>query len=133
VGPPGGAKVARPPTFLRNLKADKIGDLAFPASQLALSGETWSRAGSPPLDLLWSDDEWAEEAVAEARPDANGARVVSLAHLILMKLDASRGIDQGDLSRMLGLAAEAALDTVRNTIARHMPDAHEDVESYIEP
>jgi hypothetical protein len=117
---------------LRDLEGKKIGDLAFPASQLALSGETWSLAGSPPLDLLWSDAEWAEEAVAEAQLDANGARVVSLAHLILMKLDASRGIDQGDLSRMLGLAAAAALDAVRKTISRHMPDACEDVESYIE-
>jgi hypothetical protein len=118
--------------YLRNLKSEKIGDLAFPASQLALSGETWSLPDSPPLDLLWSNAEWAEEAVAQARPDSNGVRVVSLAHLVLMKIDASRGIDQGDLSRMLGLADDAALDAVRKTIARHMPDTCEDVESYIE-
>jgi hypothetical protein len=117
---------------LRALEATKIGDLTFPASQLTLSGETWSLPESPPLDLLWSDAEWAEEAVAQARPDANGVRVVPLAHLVLMKIDASRGIDQGDLSRMLGLADDAALDAVREAIARHMPDACEDVASYIE-
>jgi hypothetical protein len=117
---------------LRELGAKKSGDLAFPASQLALSGETWILLDLPPLDLMWSEAQWASEAVMQARPDANGIRVVPLAHLVLMKLDASRGIDQGDLSRMLGLADEAALDVVRKTVARRMPDACEDVESYIE-
>lgn len=117
---------------LRALGAKKSGDLAFPTSQLALSGETWNFLDLPPLDLIWSDAQWASEAVMQARPDANGIRIVPLAHLVLMKIDASRGVDQGDLSRMLGLADDAALDSVRKTIARRMPDACEDVESYIE-
>jgi hypothetical protein len=117
---------------LRDLGAKKSGDLAFPASQLALSGETWTFPDLPPLDLLWTDAQWASEAVMQARPDANGIRVVPLAHLVLMKIDASRGVDQGDLSRMLGLADEAALDAVRKTVARRMPDACEALEAYIE-
>ncbi len=55
-----------------------------------------------------------------------------LAHLVLMKLDASRGVDQGDLSRMLGLAQDASLTDVRAVVATSLPDAVGDVEQYNE-
>lgn len=117
---------------LRELGAQRSGELAFPASQLGLHGETWSLAEHAPLDLMWSEAPWATEATQQAHLDASSSRIVPLPYLVLMKMDASRGVDQGDLSRMLGLADDANLDAVRSVIAQHMPDAVEDLESYIE-
>jgi hypothetical protein len=119
-------------TRLRELKGQRTGTLAFPASTLCLTGETWLVGNAPPLDLLWSNAQWSREATTRALPDANGILIVPLPYLILMKIDAGRGIDQGDLTRMLGLANDTALQAVRATIARYMPDAREDIESYIE-
>ena len=48
-----------------------------------------------------------------------------------MKLQASRGIDIGDLTRMLGGADETALDVVRKTVKTYLYDAVEDLESLI--
>ena len=48
-----------------------------------------------------------------------------------MKLQASRGIDMGDLTRMLGGADKTALELVRKTVKTYLPDAVEDLESLI--
>ncbi len=48
-----------------------------------------------------------------------------------MKLQASRGIDIGDLTRMLGGADETALELVRKTVKTYVYDAVEDLESLI--
>lgn len=46
--------------------------------------------------------------------------------------DSARGIDQGDLTRMLGLLGEAAVEQVVAVVARHYADPHgaEDVRRY---
>lgn len=51
--------------------------------------------------------------------------------LVLMKLDASRPQDVADISRMLGWADEAALDRVRQIVARYSPEDMDDLESLI--
>jgi hypothetical protein len=48
-----------------------------------------------------------------------------------MKIIASRGIDIGDLTRMLGGADEESLRQVRQVIGANLPDAAEDLESMI--
>lgn len=48
-----------------------------------------------------------------------------------MKIRASRGIDIGDLGRMLGAADDAALNKTRGVIRRYLPDGVEDLESLI--
>ncbi|MEG4120052.1 hypothetical protein QUA43_21610 [Microcoleus sp. N9_B4] len=48
-----------------------------------------------------------------------------------MKLKASRGIDIGDLTRMLGGADESNLRLVRRAVQDFLPDAVEDLESLI--
>lgn len=111
---------------------EKVGGLTFPDSALGLDGETWQRGAEAPLGIMRSSQVWATAAISGARPDAQGLPIVSLAHLILMKLDASRGVDQGDLSRMLGLADDASLENVRAVIAALLPDAVENLEHYIE-
>ena len=46
-----------------------------------------------------------------------------------MKLKASRAQDLADISRMLGVATEESIQTVRTTIDQYLPEALEDVES----
>jgi hypothetical protein len=77
---------------------------------------------------LWSAEPWAEEAVAIG--GTSGA-VVPLPYLVLMKLDAAGGVDQGDLTRMLGFASDSAVDSVRRVVEKHMPSALEDLEQYV--
>ncbi|MBX3052986.1 MAG: hypothetical protein KF753_16000 [Caldilineaceae bacterium] len=48
-----------------------------------------------------------------------------------MKLLSGRAQDIADLTRMLGGATPAMLEQVRSVVARHVPDAVEDVESMI--
>ncbi|MGH7727548.1 MAG: hypothetical protein ACREM2_01985 [Vulcanimicrobiaceae bacterium] len=53
--------------------------------------------------------------------------------LVLMKMDSARGIDQGDLTRMLALADDSALERTRAVLARysHDPAAIDDLEQYL--
>ena len=58
------------------------------------------------LDVLESAENWAAKAIRQPMPGPEGLPVISLPYLILMKLRASRGIDIGDLTRILGAAGE---------------------------
>ncbi|MGP6157168.1 MAG: hypothetical protein ACLPYS_06615 [Vulcanimicrobiaceae bacterium] len=107
--------------------------LSMPDSHLGLEGEAWSVPSAGEIVILWSRQPWAREALAGAGRDQTGEPVVSLGHLVLMKLDASRGIDQGDLSRMLGLADDVSLEQTRAVVRRYFGhDLAQDLESYIE-
>ena len=57
--------------------------------------------------------------------------MIALPHLVLMKLYAGRSQDIADITRMLGGAEESTLTEVRAAVARHNPDAINDVESMI--
>jgi hypothetical protein len=105
--------------------------LLFPDSRLGLIGRRFWKDGAP-VDVITSDQAWVGEATAQALPGGDGLRVVPLAYLVLMKLDASRGVDQGDLTRMLGLAQEAQLGHARGVVERYMPSDRDDLEQYIE-
>jgi hypothetical protein len=104
--------------------------LLFDESRLGLLGRRFLKDG-PPLDLMTSDQDWARQAVETAVLD-QGRRIVSLAYLVLMKLDASRGVDQGDLTRMLGLAEEPDIEAMRAAVAHYMPADSDDLEQYIQ-
>ncbi len=62
---------------------------------------------------------------------APGVRVLPLHWLVLMKLSASRAQDVADVARMLGLADDAALTNVRDTVRAYAPDLSDDLESLI--
>jgi hypothetical protein len=96
---------------------------------LAIGGESWVTPAGVPIDVLVSGEPWAREAfgVPEAAPD--GTPVIGLPWLVLMKARASRAVDVGDLSRMLGAADEATLARVLAVVARHDPESVEDVEA----
>ena len=57
--------------------------------------------------------------------------VLTLPYLVLMKLEAGRIQDIGDISRMLGFASDESLTEVREVVGRYSTDATEDLESLI--
>ncbi len=109
----------------------KVRDLFFTAGLLGLYGSAWLKDGQK-LDVLATDQAWAEEALSQKAYDQTGLRVIGLPYLVLMKIDSARGIDQGDLTRMLGLLDEAEVERVVAVVERHYGDPHgaQDVRQY---
>jgi len=105
--------------------------LLFPNSSLGLYGEAFIKDDQR-FDLLASDQPWATEALEAPARDQTGFPVVALPYLVLMKIDSARGIDQGDLSRMLGRLSEAQVEEIARIVDRHSgdPQAAEDVRQY---
>lgn len=83
------------------------------------------------IDVLFGDQPWLDEALAQPHYDPAGYPVLALPYLVLLKLEASRTQDLGDISRMLGLASSEELVRVREVVNRYAPDAAEDIESLI--
>jgi hypothetical protein len=127
------------PTDLRHVRrrlsgsqAEAIQALSFSDSALGLEGENWSVPDLGKINLLWSEHDWVSAAIEGAVCDKQGFAIATLPYLIAMKLDASRSLDQGDISRMLGFADDASLEAVRKVVADMLPSLSADLESYIE-
>ena len=99
--------------------------------ELSIGGSTWELPDGTYLDVIESRDSWVREAIINPNKAPDGLPIIGLPYLVLMKLKASRGIDIGDLTRMLGGADETALRLVRRAIKDFMPDAVEDLKSLI--
>lgn len=96
-----------------------------------LRGSAWGRAGRE-LDLLGLPDPCGGEAIMAAQGNlVHGRPTLTLEHLVVAKLIAGRAVDVADLSRMLGAASPEALAIVREAVARHQPDARDDLEKLI--
>ena len=80
---------------------------------------------------MLSDDPWLDEALTNPRQDPAGFPVLDLPYLVLMKMESSRAQDVADLSRMLGLASDEELASVRAVVARYAPTEMDDLESLI--
>jgi hypothetical protein len=98
--------------------------------RLAIGGTSW-QAPSGELDVIESGEPWVEGAIGSPEQSPTGLPVIALPYLVLMKLQASRTIDIGDMTRMLGAADEPTRERVRGVIRAHKPDALDDVESMI--
>ena len=98
---------------------------------LAIGGSTWELPNGTTLDVVISGTPWAREAIERPLQTADGIPVIALPYLVLMKLYAGRSQDIADITRMLGGADESALAEVRAAVARHNPEAVNDVESMI--
>jgi hypothetical protein len=98
---------------------------------LSIGGSTWANVSGELLYLIASDEPWANDAVATAVTSPAGLPVVRLPYLVLLEFKASRSLDVGDLSRMLGRASEEALAEVRTVVQRFQPEDLEDLESLI--
>jgi hypothetical protein len=101
--------------------------LHFPGSSLGLSGSTFMKEGVE-VDVMTSEQTWATKALASPHYDQTGLRVIPLAYLVLMKLDAARAIDQGDLSRMLGRVDENELEAITSVVKEYLREAEIDNE-----
>lgn len=99
---------------------------------LEVHGNSWQLPDGSKLDVLWSERPWVAEALAKPNRDPAGLPIVALPYLVLMKLASGRGVDMGDLSRMLGGADDKSLAAIRRVVKKHLPDALEDVESLAE-
>ncbi|MCP4168134.1 MAG: hypothetical protein GY759_19875 [Chloroflexi bacterium] len=99
---------------------------------LAIGGASWELVDGAELDVIFSKELWAYEAINEPNMADTGLPTIALSYLVLMKLLSGRAQDIADITRMLGAADDAMLEGVRAVVARHAPDAAEDVESMIE-
>lgn len=101
--------------------------------ELSIGGARWQQTGERPIDVIEGREPWWNSALIEAQGnrDAQGLPILPLPYLALMKFQASRTIDLGDLTRMLGLADEAALSAVRAVFRLYAPGDLEDLESLI--
>ena len=85
------------------------------------------------IDVIEGHDAWWPQALtaAQLNRDEQGLPILPLSYLILMKFNASRTIDLGDITRMLGLASEADHDQVRTLFRLYAPADLDDLESLI--
>lgn len=98
-------------------------------SELALPGFLLHSVEGVQMDVLFGDMPWLDEALRNPNIDQAGYPVLPLQYLVVMKLAAARTQDWADVSRMLGLATEQELTTIRETVARYSPEDFADLES----
>jgi hypothetical protein len=100
-------------------------------SRLAVPGYLMLSPDGVEVDVIFGDYPWLRKALAQPAQDPAGYPVVKLPYLILLKMEAQRARDLGDLGTMLGWASDAELDEVRAVVARYAPEDSEDLESLI--
>jgi len=98
---------------------------------LAIPGYSMSSPEGIEVDVIFRNDPWLKEALAQPARDPAGYPVIRLPYLILLKMAAQRTQDWADVSRMLGLASDSELDAVRAVVAQYTPEDSEDLESLI--
>lgn len=103
------------------------------AGELAIAGSSWLSPEGFPVDVIELQTPWARQALAEAQTnrDPHGLPILPLPYLVLMKFEAGRSIDIGDLSRMLGQASEEQVAQTRDLFARFCPEGAEDLDSLL--
>lgn len=100
-------------------------------TQLAVPGYLMRMPDGVDVDVIIGRYSWINEALARAGQDPAGYPVIGLPYLVIMKTAASRGVDLGDLTRMLGLATEEQLAEVRQAFAKYAPEDSGDLETMI--
>jgi len=101
--------------------------------ELSIGGSRWQSPDRLQIDVIEGHDAWWPQALAEAQSnhDEQGLPILPFAYLVLMKFNASRTIDLGDITRMLGLASQANHEQVRTLFRLYAPADLEDLESLI--
>jgi hypothetical protein len=102
-------------------------------SDRSIGGATWRAPDGQLIDVIEGRDEWWPRALTESQTnrDEQDLPILPLRYLVLMKFQASRARDLGDITQMLGLADDAALEGVRALFEQFAPDDMEDLESLI--
>lgn len=117
--------------MLRNAGFTKNRDLFFPNAHLGLYRSAWTN-GTEEVDIMSSPQEWCAHAFRGNVNDQTGLRVIPLPYLVLMKFDAARGVDQGDLTRMLGPLPDEKIEAIAKVVALHSgdPGAADEIRQY---
>ena len=100
-------------------------------SRLAVPGYLLISPDGVELDVLFGDYPWLRKALSDLGQDPAGYPVIKLPYLVMMKMEAQRVRDLGDLGTMLGWASDADLDEVRTVVKQYAPEDLEDLESLI--
>jgi hypothetical protein len=100
-------------------------------SRLAVPGYLLVSPDGVELDVLFGNYPWLKKALADLGQDPAGYPVIKLPYLVMMKMEAQRVRDLGDLGTMLGWASDADLDEVRAAVKQYAPEDLEDLESLI--
>lgn len=100
-------------------------------SPLSIGGYLLSSPEGVEIDLIFGNQAWLAEALANPAHDFAGFPVLGLPFLILMKMLSSRGRDFGDVITMLGWADDDILGKVRQIITKYSPQDKDDLESLI--
>ena len=100
-------------------------------SQLGVPGYLMVAPDGTELDIIFGKYPWLKEALATRGQDPAGYPVIKLPYLVMMKMEAQRVRDLGDLGSMLGWASDADLDEVRAVVAKYAPEDLEDLEALI--
>ncbi len=100
-------------------------------SQLAIPGVLMLSPKGVEVDVLFGDYPWLKQALTHPAKDPAGYPVIALPYLIILKMNAQRTRDMGDLGTMLGWASDADLDEIRKVVAQYAPEDSDDLESLI--
>ena len=112
----------------------KLADAGYlQTGKLSIGGSRWRTPDGLQIDVIEGHEEWWPQALAGAQSnrDEQGLPILPFSYLILMKFNASRTIDLGDIARMLGLADEDQLQQVRALFRHYAPTDLGDLESLI--
>ncbi len=101
--------------------------------ELSIGGSRWQSPDGLQIDVIEGHEPWWPQALVDAQfnRDEQGLPILPFPYLILMKFNASRTIDLGDISRMLGLANETKYEQVRALFRLYAAADLEDLESLI--
>jgi hypothetical protein len=113
---------------------EKLADAGFVyQGDLSIGGSTWISPDGKMIDVIEGHERWWVEALTEAQAnrDAQGLPILPLHYLVLMKFQSGRVQDIADITRMLGQADQAALESVRALFKRLAPSDLADLESLI--
>jgi len=102
-------------------------------SALTIGGAKWRSPDGDEVDVLEGRAPWWPAALREAQTnrDAQGLPILPLPYLVLMKFQAGRTIDIGDITRILGQASDEQLKETRRLFQQFEPEGLEDLESLI--
>lgn len=101
--------------------------------ELSIGGSHWQSPDGVQIDVIEGHEIWWPQALAAAQSnrDEQGLPILPFPYLILLKFNASRTIDLGDITRMLGLASDTEHEQVRTLFNHYAPTDLADLESLI--
>ena len=101
--------------------------------EIDIGRSSWRSQRGKSIDILELNTPWIEDALFEAQTnrDKQGLPILPFPFLVLIKFQASRLIDFGDLSRMLGFADDKLIQLTKAVFRQYEPTSMKDLENII--